>query len=116
MAIEGLKTATTLTGQVITISSGLLAFTVTFAEKFTPKDHALVPPTALKLSWLCFVLAIFTGFFTLMAITGTLNELDQGNTETNPKRTNIRVPATIMFALFFFGIALLIVAGWKIAG
>ena len=116
MAIEGLKTATTLTGQVITISSGLLAFTVTFAEKFTPKTQVLAPPTALKLSWLCLVLSILAGFLTLMAITGTLNELDQGKPETNPKRTNIRIPATIMFALFFGGIVLLIAAGWKIAG
>jgi hypothetical protein len=114
--IEGLKAANTLTGQLITISSGLLAFTVTFAEKFTPKGEAISPPVALKISWVCFAVTILVGFWTLMALTGTLNELDRGHPETNPARWNSRIPAMIMFALFLLGVIFLIAAGWTIAG
>ena len=113
---EGLKASNTLTGQVITISSGLLAFTVTFAEKFTPKNETISPPTSLKVSWVCFALTVIAGFWTLMAITGTLNELDRGGAESNPVRSNIYIPARIMFALFLAGVISLIVAGWTIAG
>ncbi len=115
-ATEGLKAASTLTGQLITVSAGLLAFTVTFAEKFTPKDHPISVPTALKLSWVCFAVDILIGFWTLMAITGTLDVLDHGQAETNPERWNIRIPALIMFAVFLLGIVFLIAAGWTVAG
>src|SRR6266481_7617563 len=66
--IEGLKASNTLTSQLITISSGLLAFTVTFAEKFTRKGEAITPPTALKIAWVCFAVTILLGFWTLMAL------------------------------------------------
>jgi hypothetical protein len=110
--IEGLKAANTLTAQVITVASGLLAFTVTFAEKFTPAGRAIALPITLKLSWGCFVLTIFFGFWTLLAVAGTLLELDRGRTETNPNRTNINFPGRCMFVLFFFGVSFLGVAGW----
>jgi len=114
--IEGLKAANSLTSQVITVSSGLLAFTVTFAEKFSPKDHGISSPTALKISWVCFAVSILLGFWTLMAISGTLNQLDRGDQETNAGRWNIRIPALLMFGLFLLGIIFLIAAGWTLAG
>src|SRR5260370_36654041 len=91
--IEGLKAANTLTAQVITVAAGLLAFTVTFAEKFTPEGTQVTLPTALKISWLCFAAAIVFGFCTLMAVAGTLLQIDRGEAETTPKRTNIQIPA-----------------------
>jgi hypothetical protein len=113
---EGLKAAASLTGQLITVSAGLLAFTVTFAEKFTPKDGTISPPMALKVSWVLFAVTILAGFWTLMALTGTLNDIDRGGAEKNPKRSNISIPAFIMLALFIIGVISLIVAGWTIAG
>jgi hypothetical protein len=114
--IDGLKAASTVTGQLITVSSGLLAFTVTFAEKFTPKGADITPPMALKISWGCFAVAILIGFWTLMALTGTLTEIDRSIPETNPARWNSRIPAMAMFAVFFLGVIFLIAAGWTIAG
>ncbi|SRR5258708_11782229 len=116
MASEGLKAAGTLTGQMITISSGLLAFTVTFAEKFTPKGRDLAPPLSLKISWVCFVVTILFGFWTLMALTGTLNQIDRNVAETDPERWNSRIPALLMFAVFLLGVIFLIAASWTIAG
>jgi hypothetical protein len=112
--IEGLKAANTLTSQVITVAAGLVAFTVTFAEKFTPAGKPITLPPALKLSWLCFTVTIVFGFWTLMAITGTLGEIDRGQRETNPKRTNIIIPAFIMLVIFLLGVILLIAAGLSV--
>jgi hypothetical protein len=112
--IEGLKAANTLTSQVITVAAGLVAFTVTFAEKFTPKDQPISLPIMLKLSWACFALTILVGFWTLMAVAGTLLQIDRGGAETNPTRSNIRIPAGIMFVLFFFGVLSLMQTGCSI--
>jgi hypothetical protein len=114
--IESLKAASTLTGQLITVSSGLLAFTVTFGEKFTLKGADINVPLPLKISWVCFAVSILLGFWTLMAVTGTLTEIDRAVAERNPERWNIRVPAMAMFGVFFLGVIFLIAAGWTIAG
>ena len=112
--IEGLKAANTLTAQVITVAAGLVAFTVTFAEKFTPQGKPITLPAALKISWACFALTILVGFWTLMAVAGTLLQIDRGQPETNPERNNIRIPAGIMFVLFFLGVLSLMQAGCSI--
>lgn len=112
---EGLKAASTLTGQLITVSAGLLAFTVTFADKFAQKEGRIAPPLALKVSWVCFVASILFGFWTLMALAGTFDEIDR-NANSNPGRGNIRIPAIIMIVIFFLGVVFLIGAGWTVAG
>src|SRR5690349_5710342 len=94
--VEGLKSANTLVGQLITISSGLLVFTVTFVEKFTPTGQKTVASPQLKLSWIALILTILLGFWTSSAITGTLNNLDKGIPERNPNRSNINIPARLM--------------------
>ncbi|HYW62605.1 MAG TPA: hypothetical protein VE865_05340 [Bradyrhizobium sp.] len=113
---ESLKSAGTLSGQLITVSAGLLAFTVTFAEKFTPKNADIVVPLPLKISWVCFALTILLGFWTQAALTGSLTEIDRGVPESNPERWNSRIPAFGMFGTFFLGVAFLIAAGWTLVG
>jgi hypothetical protein len=107
---ESLKAASGLTSQVITVAAGLLAFTVTFVEKFTPKGQALSPPMSLKLSWVCFAISIVLGFVTSMAIVGSIS------TGGGPYDKNICYPALGMFGLFLLGVISLIYAGWTIAG
>jgi hypothetical protein len=114
--IEGLKAANTLTAQAITVAAGLLAFTVTFAEKFVPTGKPFVLPATLKISWVCFTITIVFGFWTLMAVAGTLLQVDRGQPETNPNRTNIQIPAVLTFLVFLAGIIALILAGWSLAG
>jgi hypothetical protein len=113
--IESLKAANALTSQVITVAAGLLAFTVTFAEKFTPAGKPITLPCPLKLSWFCLVLAILCGFWTLGAIAGTLGQIDRGERESNPKRWNSRIPAFFMFGLFSLGVIFLLKAGLAVA-
>src|SRR3954453_2244111 len=114
--IEGLKAAGTLTGQLITVSAGFLALTLTFAQKFAAKNAPISPPLLLKVSWACFALSILIGFWTLMALTGTLTEIVRSIPESNPARWNSRIPAITMFGVFFLGVVFLIGAGWTMVG
>ncbi|HEX2256396.1 MAG TPA: hypothetical protein VHG92_06795 [Afifellaceae bacterium] len=114
--IEGLKASNTLVAQIITVSAGLLAFTVTFVEKFTPEGAQITAPIPLKMCWVALALTILFGFWTLMATTGTLTEIDAGRQESNPERWNIRIPGILMLLAFLSSITLLIIAGWTITG
>src|SRR4051812_6704105 len=109
--IEGLKSANTLTGQIITISSGLLVFTVTFVEKFSPEGQPLARPFSLKIAWILLLVTICLGFWTCGAITGTMNQIDSGNPETNPTRSNINIPAALMVFSFIFSVVFLLYTG-----
>lgn len=112
--IEGLKSANALTSQIITISSGLLAFTVTFVEKFVPKGQNISTPNDIKISWFLFIITIFFGFWTLATITGTLDNIDLGKSNENNKRSNIFIPTILMYSSFILALIFLIFAGWKI--
>lgn len=114
-SIEGLKAVNALAAQIITVSSGLLAFTVTFAEKFAPKDGPILAPGKIRISWVLFAVTILLGFWTLMAAAGTLDEIDRGGPESNPRRWNIRIPAVLMLGAFLLAVVFLIMAGWSLA-
>ena len=114
----GLKFSGEVTKQIVTLSTGIIALTVTFAKEFKVigEGSALTVPGSLKLSWVSFAVSILFAIWTLLAIAGTLNEIDRGGETTNPKRTNIRIPAALMVLAFFVGIISTIWAGWKIVG
>jgi len=123
---EGLKTALETTKQIITLSTGVVALTVTFLEKIVEPQGGTgrhVPGT-LKIAWICFGLAVAFAVWTLMAITGSMNALDRQArqlslnkaqkraTETLADGTNIRLPAVLMLLLFALGTALVIATGF----
>lgn len=113
MAIEGWKIAQSLMAQLITVSTTLLAFTITFAEKFKPDSVALVVPDALRYCWLALLAATLFGFLTIMAITGTLLEIDKGE-KSNATDSNIKIPAALSILSFFLALVLMVIAGWCI--
>ena len=111
-SIYGLKSAADTAKQIITLSTGVTALTVTFADKFSPSTAAeLVVPLSLKLSWGAFGLTILFGVVTLMAITGTLNEIDLGKKNPGAKAKNIQLPAALMVVFFLAGLGLTISSG-----
>lgn len=114
MDTKGLDRAYETTKQIITLSTGIVALTVTFAKEFKVSSNDLSVPLSLKLSWLLYCASVILAVWTLMAITGTLNELDRGGIETNQNRTNIRIPAVLMFAAFVGGIVTTIWSGFLI--
>jgi hypothetical protein len=98
MATTGLERAYETTKQVVTLSSGIIAFTVTFAKEFPGGV-----PWSLRISWVLYCLSVMLGVWTLLAITGTFDELDRG-VESNPARANIRLPAMLMVLTFIGGV------------
>lgn len=112
MAIDGLKAAADTAKQFISLSTGVVALTITFADKFSPESaEQLAVPLTLKLSWLAYGLSIIFGVATLMAITGTINQIDLGQENPGVNAQNIRIPALVMVLSFLVGLGLTISAG-----
>ena len=114
METKGLDRAYETTTQVITLSTAIIALTVTFASEFSVSDTDLSVPFSLKISWLLYCAAVIFGVWTLMAITGTLHELDSG-TQSNQGGKNIRIPAGLMMVAFIGGLVTTIWSGFLIA-
>jgi len=109
---DGLKLAADLTKQVITLSTGIVALTMTFAEKLGKQvDSTICIPVTLKISWACLALALLFSVWTLMGITGTLVALDEGR-DPNPERSNIKLPSLLMMATFALGLGLVFITGF----
>ena len=115
MNTTGLDRAYETTKQVITLSTGIIALTVTFAKEFKVSAADLTVPFSLKISWLLYCASVIFGVWTLMAITGTLDELDRGGAELNRGRKNIKIPAGLMIITFVGGIVTTIWSGFLIA-
>lgn len=109
-AVEGLKAINAVVTQTITTSAALLAFTVTFAEKFKAEGAMFSLPWPLLGSWFAFAATIVFAFFTLLAVAGNIV-----NVETKPGAIiNMNAITKIggwMVGAFGLGIVLLIAAG-----
>jgi len=126
--VDGLKTALETTKQVITLSTGVIALTVTFLEKIVQPNGGTgrIVPGPLKASWICFGLAVLLGIWTLMAITGSINALDRNARQLSLNEdqeravreladgANIRIPALLMLLFFAAGTTLTIAAGFSL--
>ena len=122
---DGLKSAQDIAKQVITLSGGAVAFTVTFVDKFVQHGKDKLPelPLSLYVAWGLFGLAILLALWTLMAITGTLGAFDrQANgwklTESQDAVTkgaggNVQKPALAMLGAFLFAIFAMIWTGFR---
>jgi hypothetical protein len=118
---EGLKAATEVAKQIITLSTAAVAFTVTFVDKFLPAGEVFASPTALFISWALFAVAVVAGLWSLMAIHGSLDALDRqanGWTMTADQQKaamgdfgHWRLPATVAILAFIGGLIAMIVAG-----
>ena len=123
---EGLKAAADMTKQIITLSTGVIALTVTFLEKITQvtASGSRSVPGTLFAAWVLFGMAILLAIVTLGAVTGTLDALDRklNGLETSPTQnkaiealctgSNITWPAIAMCFFFFCGMALTITTGF----
>ncbi len=115
--VEGLKAAADTTKQIITLSTGIMALTVTFAKEFKVGSGALSVPGTLQISWLAFFLAILFAILTLMAVTGSLSQIDRSTDEQAQRAladcnaSNIRLPAIAMIICFLVGLALTAIVG-----
>ena len=127
-SIEGFKAAAEITKQIIALSTGAVAFTVTFLEKFSTAEEgkSLSLPAGLYWTWILFGVAIGFAIFNLMGITGTLESIDRSENgwplskeqkaAAEGSTDHLRWPAMLMFAAFFGAVVAMIVTGFAIAG
>ena len=108
---EGLKSAADSAKQVITLSSGVVALTVTFAKEFKGPG-TLTVLWELKLAWIFYGLTVLFGVWTLLAITGSLSSSDQSN--KGAMGCNVRLPGILMVLSFLSAFGLTIYAGFSI--
>ena len=123
--VEGLKAAMDTAKQIITLSTGVIALTVTFLEKFTQSTtEGRVLPSTIIAAWIIFGLAILFSIWTLMALTGTMNAIDRrtnGLTLTKAQQDavdaygdNVQVPAIAMVICFLSALGMTIATGFFI--
>jgi hypothetical protein len=104
----GFNFAKEIATQLITLSTGLLALSVTFTKdilKGVPRNQE----TTLKTAWGVLVSSIVLGVWTLSALTGTLMPSDP-SMRPDPLRfdSNVRLPALGQVVLFLLGTFLLV--------
>jgi hypothetical protein len=125
LSSDGLKSAADLTKQIISLSTGVIALTVTFIDKtHGSPDHANVIPTPLSIAWILFGLTIVAAIWTLGAVTGSLDALDRAMNDAATDKQyeaavtqlcnspNIRIPALAMVAFFLAAMASTILTGF----
>lgn len=101
--------ARSVTLQLITVASGIIALGVTFFEKIRPQGATADWRTCLILSWVVLAVSVSAGFWSWLAQTGTLAR--PGQLGLTIYRPNIILPAAVQIVAFVFGLALTIAYG-----
>jgi hypothetical protein len=126
MNIEGPKAEAENAKQMIALSTGAVAFTVTFLEKFRPHAEGRpVPlPTGLYVAWVLFGLTIALALWYLMALTGTISAIGrkENGWDLSPAAQksvdgddgNTQLPGLLMIVSFFLAVVSLIWLGFSL--
>ncbi len=103
--------ASDLDKQLITLSTGILALTITFTKDILGGIH-LKHIWLLLTSWIFFLFDIIFGIWCLMALTGTLAPVDGSNLNVGlTLGSNVRLPSALQILTFVVGVALIIAYG-----
>lgn len=95
--------------QVLTLATGVIALTVTFADDIIEPGSAALP--WVKWAWTLFGTSIFFGILTLMAITGNLHKAATSSTNPDMFATNIVVFGNLQIWICFGALVLTICFG-----
>ncbi len=99
-----------LTKQLMTISSGMIALSITFLNdifKSSPTNRNW----ALKACWLFYLMTIVFGFWTLMGLTGGVSRLMSDPNADGAFEMNVKFPAFLQILSFLLGTVFLIIFG-----
>lgn len=117
---KALDFAQDVTKQFLALASAIPLIMITFSKDFLiavateAKSYALI-------SWAFFLLSVFFGLLTLMALTGTLARRaaasSADNSSPGPGTTaimtsNVRIFAALQITTFFIGLMLVVIFGW----
>lgn len=99
--------ASQTTKQLITLSTGLIALSITFKDNFQNGNETL-----LLVCWILFFLSVVFGVATLMALTGTLEKCTtEENVELSIYGPNVKRPSVFQILFFLAGLGCLGVYG-----
>lgn len=127
MNLEGPKAETETAKQIINLSTGAVAFTVTFLEKFQTHGNGtpIEMPLGLYVAWVLFAAAIGCALWYLMALNGNISAIarnENGWTLTAAEQLsadgdegNTKIPGLLMIASFFFAVVALVWVGFALA-
>lgn len=104
---DGFSFAGDTVKQMIALSTGVIALTVTFASDVFG-DVSGTPEAVLVTAWSVYLLSILFGLWTLLALTGTLGA---NATTASIYNTNIRLPAIGQVITFFLASILIVAFG-----
>ncbi|GJL78273.1 MAG: hypothetical protein NPINA01_12620 [Nitrospinaceae bacterium] len=101
------------TKQLITLSTVIIAFTVTFSKDFlgTPDDFGR---SLVVVSWISFLVSVIFGVWTLLALTGTLEPEGEGN-EASIRGKNVTLPSLLQIICFLVGLGFTVWFGVRTA-
>lgn len=97
--------------QLITLATGIIAITITFSKDIIGASM-LTNSTLIIISWALFICSILSGIIALMALTGTLQPMQNNTTATpNIYSKNVRNPTIAQIVLFFLGLIFTVIFG-----
>lgn len=99
------------TKQMITLATGVLALTVTFAKDFIGQAHW--GRELVHFAWYAFLLSAAAGVWVLLAVSGSLGNGADALTHRDAYGLNIRLPALVQVLSFATGLALAVVFGTR---
>ena len=120
--LSGFTSTAELAKQLITLSTGILALSITFIKDILKNTNASIITWSLKVSWITYLLSITFGIWTMMALTGTIFEITCDATRKGcnpnflneysfPYDTNISFPLGFQILTFLLATIFLIVFG-----
>lgn len=88
--------------QLLTLSTGILALTITFATDIV--GDRKTPTVLLGISWIAYILSILLGLWALLAMTGELEQLPARRSgqveEPSIRGRNVTLPAILQIVAF----------------
>src|SRR5947209_15737823 len=113
-SLAGFQSANELAKQLITLSTGILALSITFTKDIL-KNRDEVVTWPLKAACITYLLSVCFGIWTMMALTGMIFKVT-GNPDAYKSVTygaSISIPAFLQILAFISGTILLIIYGAK---
>jgi len=102
--------ASETTKQLITLSTALIAISITFKGNFNQGGNE----TNLLICWISFFISVLFGIWTLMALTGTLeksSEKGEDKVELSIYGKNVKRPSGLQILFFLLGLMFLGIYG-----
>jgi hypothetical protein len=100
--------AADLAKQLITLATAIITITITFAKDFLPSAATPQIKGWAMFAWYAFLLSIVCGVWTLMALTGTLDQRSGRPSPVSIRGTNVVIPASLQIVFFLAGLLLTI--------